>query len=59
MTGFTYHDYNSRQITVLEYDNLFPDKTRFLVKREDGIVWSVKVEHIMTLAKQSGRKGAK
>ncbi len=59
MTGFTYHDYNSRQITVLEYDNLFPDKTRFLVKREDGVVWSVRAERITVLAKQSERKGAK
>ena len=57
MIGFTYHDHNGRQITVLGHDSLFPDKTRFLVKREDGIVWSVKVERIMALAKQSGRKG--
>ncbi len=60
MIGFTYHDHDGKQITVLRYDNLFPGKTRFLVKREDGVVWSVKAERITILVKQSeGRRGAK
>ena len=57
--GLTYHDKHGGQITVTGYDNLFPDTTRFLVKCEGGVVWSVDAKRITTLVKQSkNKKGA-